>query len=76
VLVELVSIEDASDVSIAVSWAISSIFPRCMGMAVSSIYKQLIICINTVNRARQLCSGNHKVHEEGVGQEIHGDELH
>jgi hypothetical protein len=30
----------------------------------------------TVNRARQLCSGNHKVQEEGVGQEIHGDELH
>jgi hypothetical protein len=29
-----------------------------------------------VNRARQLCSGTHKVQEEGVGQEIHGDELH
>jgi hypothetical protein len=29
-----------------------------------------------VNHARQLCSGIHKVHEEGVGQEIHGDELH
>jgi hypothetical protein len=29
-----------------------------------------------VNRARQLCTGIHKVHEEGVGQEIHGDELH
>jgi hypothetical protein len=27
-----------------------------------------------VNRARQLCSGIHKVQEEGVGQEIHGDE--
>jgi hypothetical protein len=26
-----------------------------------------------VNRARQLCSG---IHKEGVGQEIHGDELH
>jgi hypothetical protein len=23
-----------------------------------------------------LCSGIHKVQEEGVGQEIHGDELH
>jgi hypothetical protein len=29
-----------------------------------------------VNRARQLCSGIHKVQEEGVGQEIYGDELH
>jgi hypothetical protein len=29
-----------------------------------------------VDRARQLCSGIHKVQEEGVGQEIHGDELH
>jgi hypothetical protein len=29
-----------------------------------------------VNRARQLCSGTHKVQEQGVGQEIHGDELH
>jgi hypothetical protein len=29
-----------------------------------------------VNRARQLCSGIHKVQEEGVGEEIHGDELH
>jgi hypothetical protein len=29
-----------------------------------------------VNHARQLCSGTHKVQEEGVGQEIHGDELH
>jgi hypothetical protein len=29
-----------------------------------------------VNRARQLCSGIHKVQEEGVGREIHGDELH
>jgi hypothetical protein len=29
-----------------------------------------------VNRARQLCIGIHKVQEEGVGQEIHGDELH
>jgi hypothetical protein len=29
-----------------------------------------------VNRARQLCSGTHKVQEEGVGQGIHGDELH
>jgi hypothetical protein len=29
-----------------------------------------------VNLARQLCSGIHKVQEEGVGQEIHGDELH
>jgi hypothetical protein len=29
-----------------------------------------------VNRARQLCSGIHKVQEEGVGQGIHGDELH
>jgi hypothetical protein len=29
-----------------------------------------------VNRARQLCSGTHKVQEEGVGQEIRGDELH
>jgi hypothetical protein len=29
-----------------------------------------------VNHARQLCSGIHKVQEEGVGQEIHGDELH
>jgi hypothetical protein len=29
-----------------------------------------------VNRARQLCSGIHKVQEKGVGQEIHGDELH
>jgi hypothetical protein len=27
------------------------------------------------NRARQLCSGIHKVQEEGVGQEINGDEL-
>jgi hypothetical protein len=25
-----------------------------------------------VNRARQLCSGIHKVQEEGVGQEIYG----
>jgi hypothetical protein len=30
----------------------------------------------TVNRARQLCCGIHKLQEEGVGQEIHGDELH
>jgi hypothetical protein len=30
----------------------------------------------TVNRARQLCSGIHKVQEEGAGQGIHGDELH
>jgi hypothetical protein len=29
-----------------------------------------------VNRARQLCSGIHKVQEEGAGQKIHGDELH
>jgi hypothetical protein len=29
-----------------------------------------------VNRARQLCSGILKIHEEGVGQEIHGDKLH
>jgi hypothetical protein len=29
-----------------------------------------------VNRARQLCSGIHKVQEEGVGQGTHGDELH
>jgi hypothetical protein len=29
-----------------------------------------------VNRARQLCSGIHKVQEEGAGQEIHGYELH
>jgi hypothetical protein len=29
-----------------------------------------------VNRARQLCSRTHKVHEEGVGQEIHGEEQH
>jgi hypothetical protein len=29
-----------------------------------------------VNRARQLCSGIHKVQTEGVGQEIRGDELH
>jgi hypothetical protein len=29
-----------------------------------------------VNHARQLCSGIHKAQEEGVGQEIHGDELH
>jgi hypothetical protein len=29
-----------------------------------------------VNRAKQLCSGIRKVQEEGVGQEIHGDELH
>jgi hypothetical protein len=29
-----------------------------------------------VNRARQLCSGIHKVQDEGVGQEINGDELH
>jgi hypothetical protein len=29
-----------------------------------------------VNFARQLCSGTHKVQEEGVGQEIHGAELH
>jgi hypothetical protein len=29
-----------------------------------------------VNLARQLCSGTHKVHEKGVGREIHGDELH
>jgi hypothetical protein len=25
---------------------------------------------------KQLCSGIHKVQEEGVGQEIHGDQLH
>jgi hypothetical protein len=29
-----------------------------------------------VNRARQLCSVIHKVQEEGVGREIHVDELH
>jgi hypothetical protein len=29
-----------------------------------------------ISCARQLCSGIHKVQEEGVGQEIHGDELH
>jgi hypothetical protein len=29
-----------------------------------------------VNRSRQLCSGIHKVHEEGVGQGTHGEELH
>jgi hypothetical protein len=29
-----------------------------------------------VNRARQLCSGIHKEQEEGVGQGIHGNELH
>jgi hypothetical protein len=29
-----------------------------------------------VNRARQLCSGTHKVQEQGVGQGTHGDELH
>jgi hypothetical protein len=29
-----------------------------------------------VNCARQLCSGIHKVHEEGVRQDINGDELH
>jgi hypothetical protein len=29
-----------------------------------------------VNRARQLYSEIHKVQEEGVGQGIHGDELH
>jgi hypothetical protein len=29
-----------------------------------------------VNRARQLCSGIHKVQEEGVGKEIYGDKLH
>jgi hypothetical protein len=29
-----------------------------------------------VNRARQLCSGIHKVQEEGVGQEIHSEKLH
>jgi hypothetical protein len=29
-----------------------------------------------VNCARQLCSGIHKVQEEGVGQGTHGDELH
>jgi hypothetical protein len=29
-----------------------------------------------VNRARQLCSGAHKVQEQGVGQGTHGDELH
>jgi hypothetical protein len=29
-----------------------------------------------VSLARQLCSGTHKIQEEGVGQEIHGDELH
>jgi hypothetical protein len=29
-----------------------------------------------VSLARQLCIGTHKVQEEGVGQEIHGDELH
>jgi hypothetical protein len=28
------------------------------------------------DRARQLCSGIHKVQEKGVGQEIHDDELH
>jgi hypothetical protein len=31
---------------------------------------------DTVNRARQLCSGIHKVQEEWVGQGVHGDELH
>jgi hypothetical protein len=30
----------------------------------------------TVNRARQLCSGIHKVSEEGAGQEIHSDKLY
>jgi hypothetical protein len=29
-----------------------------------------------VNHARQLCSGTHKVQEQGVGQGTHGDELH
>jgi hypothetical protein len=29
-----------------------------------------------VNHARQLCSGIHRVQEEGVGQGTHGDELH
>jgi hypothetical protein len=29
-----------------------------------------------VDLARQLCSGIHKVQDEGVGQEIRGDELH
>jgi hypothetical protein len=29
-----------------------------------------------VNCARQLCGGTHKVQEERVGQEIHGDDLH
>jgi hypothetical protein len=28
------------------------------------------------NLARQLCSETHKVQEEGVGQEIHGDRLY
>jgi hypothetical protein len=32
--------------------------------------------IGHTNHARQLCSGIHKVQEEGVGQEIQGDELH
>jgi hypothetical protein len=29
-----------------------------------------------VDLARQFCSGTHKVQEEEVGEEIHGDELH
>jgi hypothetical protein len=29
-----------------------------------------------VIRAKQLCSGTHKVQEEGVGRGIHGEELH
>jgi hypothetical protein len=29
-----------------------------------------------MSHARQLCSEIHKVQEEGVGQEIHGNELH
>jgi hypothetical protein len=28
------------------------------------------------NSARQLCSGIHKVQEEVVGKNIHGDEIH
>jgi hypothetical protein len=29
-----------------------------------------------VDCARQLCSGIHKAQEEGVGQGVHGDDLH
>jgi hypothetical protein len=46
----------------------------CVSLNSTSIY--VLYSYMTVNRARQLCSGIHKVHEEGVGQEIHGDELH